>query len=94
MNIKQNLHQVEKMITDKERLLKAIAYINGLRLNYSLKRDNAKIKKYSKFNETYNQMRVKNATTLLINTDLLKLNPVCPDCKGTGKIKCMKCNEV
>ena len=81
------------MITDKERLRKAISYIDGLWLNYSVKKDNGKMKKYSKFNETYNQMKVKNAITLLRNTDLLKGNPVCPDCKGTGKIKCIKCKE-
>lgn len=84
------------MMVDRERLRKAIAYLNSLWFDYQIKDDlTHKRKKYSKFTETYNKMKVRNAITLLQNTTIMKANLNCPECRGTGKVVVIcKCQQV
>ena len=80
-------------MNDKSRILKAIAYIEGLSLDCTL-RDTISgkvVRRYGKFRQNSNNEKARNAVTLLRNTDLMKGKPECTTCKGTGKVKCYVC---
>lgn len=83
------------MVLDKERILKAMSILGTLWLDYRIKDDvTRRVKRYSKFAEKNNKIKVKSAITLLRNTDIIKGAEICIDCNGSGKVVCKRCGGV